>query len=379
MNPTHPFLSVIIPVKDGHDVLATALRALAESDLPRECWELIVVDDVSRDDSASIAGEFADVVIRLSGRSHGPGYSRNRGAERARGECLVFLDADVCVHRGTLRALAHLLATQPDIAAAFGSHDDAPAARGFVSQYRNLLHHWTHGQNPGEAHTFWAGCGIVRRDVFVAAGMYDEWRFPRPQVEDIELGHRIRTLGHRIVLRPEVQVTHLKQWTLGRMIAADFRDRGVPWARLLVEDRASRSPNMVENRAMSLRIRERVNTIAVGVASLLLAVSFLNRSIVPPTAAGVLLAAVLLANRPLYAFFKRKRGVAFALGVLPLHLLYYFINGCSTIWGWFLVQLFGEPTPDPSVAAFAEVGVEMWPPVPRNPKQVRSVPVVPRR
>ena len=150
-------LSVVIPVKNGAGVLPRALAALRASDLPRECWELIVVDDVSTDGTAVIASADADVVIRLTGSSRGPAYARNRGVERARGEYIVFLDADVEVHRTTLRRFAEALISQPEIAAVFGAYDDQPAEAGFVSQYRNLLHHYVHSQSAGEAQTFWAG------------------------------------------------------------------------------------------------------------------------------------------------------------------------------------------------------------------------------
>ena len=94
MTPDHPYLSVIVPVKNGHSVLPRMLDMLSRSALPRESWELIVIDDGSTDDSSAIASEYADLVIRLPAPSHGPGYARNRGVERARGECIVFLDAD---------------------------------------------------------------------------------------------------------------------------------------------------------------------------------------------------------------------------------------------------------------------------------------------
>ena len=101
-----PYLSVVVPVKNGQSVLPTMLGNLARSELPRESWELIVIDDGSTDDSPAIASEYADLVIRLPGRSRGPGYARNRGVERARGECIVFLDADVVVRPDTLSRIA---------------------------------------------------------------------------------------------------------------------------------------------------------------------------------------------------------------------------------------------------------------------------------
>jgi len=180
--PERPYLSIIVPVKNGVSVLPTMLGNLVRSGLPRESWELIVVDDGSTDDSVAIASEYADLVIRLPGRSRGPGYARNRGVERARGECVVFLDADVVVRPDTLSRIAATMSSRPDVDAVFGAYCDEPAAAGVVSQYRNLLHHYTHDQEPGDAQTFWAGCGCVRRSVFMAVGMYDEWRFSRQQI-----------------------------------------------------------------------------------------------------------------------------------------------------------------------------------------------------
>ena len=377
MNSTRPYLSVIVPAKDAAHLLVTTLRALDESDLPRPCWELIVVDDVSTDDTAGVASAHADLVIRLTGKPHGPAYARNRGVERARGECVVFFDADVRVRPDTLSRIARLFATRPDVAAVFGSYDDAPEAPGLVSQYRNLLHHYTHHQSPGEAHTFWAGAGAVRRTVFVDAGMYDEWRFPRPQIEDIELGHRIRALGGTIILEPGIQVKHLKRWTLWQMIATDFKDRGVPWTRLLVEGGMLLSLNEERARVLSLRVREKVNTVLVWLAffAALAALATLHGWLLGVVTA--LLAPVLWFSRGLYAFFERRRGFLFALGVVPLHLAYYLVNGVSVGWGYMLAQLVGEPHPDPTVAAFAEIGVQTWPPVPLNPKRPSNAVVIP--
>lgn len=361
------FLSVIVPAKDAERILPQSLRALAESTLPREHWELIVVDDGSSDRTAFVAGLYADVVIRLVGTARGPAYARNRGAERARGECVAFFDADVIVHPDTLTRMAALLVSHPDVAAAFGSYDDEPAAPGLVSQYRNLLHHFVHHQNAGDAQTFWAACGVIRRSVFFAAGKYDEWRFPRPQVEDIELGHRIRSCGHRIVLRPDIQVKHLKRWTLRSMIATDFRDRGVPWTRLLVEDGALLSGKSPRGRALNLRASERIATAAACLTVPIGGVAVAARHLWLLAALPFLLLLVCFTNRALYGFFWQKRGLRFALGAVLLHFAYYGLNGLSAFWGWLLTHVVGEPRQNPTVEAFSEVGLQVWPPVPHNP------------
>ena len=173
------------------------------SELPREL-ELIVVDDGSTDDSAAIASEHADLIRLPVARV--ARVTRDRGVERARGDAVLLGDADVVVRPDTLSRVVAMMSSRPEIDAVFGAYCDEPAAAGVVSQYRNLLHHFTHEQEPGDAQTFWAGCGCVRRSVFLAVGMYDEWRFSRAQIEDVELGYRMSARGYHILLRPEIQV-----------------------------------------------------------------------------------------------------------------------------------------------------------------------------
>jgi GT2 family glycosyltransferase len=367
MTVQRPHLSVIVPVHRGERLLPLSLGALDASLLPRDRWELVVVDDASPDGTAIVAAEYADTIVRLSGRPHGPAYARNRGFEVARGDVIVFIDADVCVHPDTLGRFADAFEKNPNVGAVFGSYDDRPAALGFISQYRNLLHHYHHQINGGNAETFWAGCGAVRADVFAAADKYDEWHFPRPQIEDIELGHRITALGHPILLRPEIQCTHLKQWTFRSMIRADLHDRGVPWARLLVAQGTALKSN-----SLNLRTIEKISTALIWSTLVLLVSAVALRQAALLIVALFCLSPVVFVNRPLYAFFDRVRGPWFALRVIPVHVLYYVLNGVAAGFGWFLHELLGGPSPDPIVQATSEIGLKTWPPVPaRRPSAWR--------
>ncbi len=318
-------LSVIVPVRDGAGFLADSLPALRRSDLGSDQWELIVVDDASTDRSADVAEEYADEVLRLS-RPHGAALARNLGAERARGEILVFVDADVSVHPSVLRRFSEIFAGAPDIAAAFGAYDTSPRAPGLVSQYRNLLHHRVHAENAGDAETFWTGCGAMRRAVFAETGGFD----PAAQsIEDIELGYRARALGYRIVLRPEIQGTHLKHWTLGSMIATDLFGRGVTWMRLHLERRRTGSPG-----TLNLRPVEKLFTLLTGLAAVAAGVAAVRRDPRWLLASAAFLMAVLVGNASLLRWFWRERGFWFALGVGPLRVLYYALNVIAAAIGW---------------------------------------------
>jgi hypothetical protein len=199
--------------------------------------------------------------------------------------------------------------------------------------------------------------------------MYDEWRFSRAQIEDVELGYRMSAYGYHILLQPEIQVTHLKRWTFRGMLKADFMDRGVPWARLLAEQRALLGPAALKAKTLSLRAKEKSNTFFVCLGLLLLAISVRPQNHLLATLGALCLLVVIVRGTSLYGFFRRKRGLVFAICGVVLHMIYYLTAAVSVVWGAFLALLVGEPKPDPSVEAFSELNLAAWPPVPRDPSK----------
>lgn len=323
-----PSLSVVVPVLNGMTVLPSCLEALATSDLPRDRWELVVVDDGSTDGTRDLAEQHADRVVVVDDGPKGPAFARNRGSESASGEILLFIDADVCVHPDTLRRTVDLF-EDPSITAAFGAYDDDPAVPGFMSQYRNLLHRYVHLQGAGDAETFWAGCGAVRRQAFLEVGGYDASTYPRPQIEDIDLGYRLGEAGHRIVLDPSLQVKHLKTWTLRNTVRTDLFDRAVPWVRLLME--RERSTDSDAN--LNVNSSEKLKVALVGLSLLCLLVSIVTVDSRWLAGSLLLAALVLIQNAAMFRWFAHRRGAAFAMAVMPMNLLYYAISGTAVVIG----------------------------------------------
>jgi cellulose synthase/poly-beta-1,6-N-acetylglucosamine synthase-like glycosyltransferase len=313
-------LSVVVPVRDAADCLNRALAALRGSDLPPGSWELIVVDDGSGDGSPDIAARYADRVVRVAAPGAGRSAARNRGAEVARAPVIVFVDADVCVRHDALRRIRDLLAAREDVSAVFGAYDLDPPAPGLVSQYRNLLHSYVHRRDAGEAVTFWTGLGAIRRDVFQRCGALDE----QERLEDVELGYRIARLGHRILLDPAIQASHLKRWTLGSVIRTDVVDRGVPWVRLLLQGRRPRG-----RPTLNLRRLEQLLTGMTGVAIVALAVGLVLREPRWLLGSGVIVAGIVGADWRLLVWLASRRGWLFALRAIPLRLLYFVLNVVS--------------------------------------------------
>lgn len=317
-----PLISIITPVYNGGYPFVCCLLAMSRTQFTD--WELIVVDDGSTDESAAIARQFGAKVLKTSGRE-GPGAARNQGAEAAKGKYLCFIDADCEVCHDAIAMLGQKLELQPEIDALFGSYDDAPKATNFIAQYKNLMHHYVHQQGSEDASTFWSGFGVVKRELFLKLGGFDIERYPRPSIEDIELGYRIKQAGGKIYLAKELQVKHHKAWKLMGLIETDVFDRGIPWTMLLLDNKS----NMVND--LNLQTSSRISVVATyGLVFCLLASIFIPAAII----SGAILAVLLLyLNWDVYRFFYEKRGLVFALKVIPVHWLYYFYGGLSFVLG----------------------------------------------
>jgi glycosyltransferase involved in cell wall biosynthesis len=359
-----PELTVIVPALNAMHTVRRVFEAVIASDLARDRFELILVDDGSTDETSLVGAEYCDRVVRLSGRPHGPAFARNRAAEVARGEILVFVDSDVLPHPDALRRIAEHFRADSDLASVFGSYDAHPEAPGLVSQYRNLMHHYVHHRNAGPAQTFWAGLGAIRRSDFLAVGMFDEWHYGRPQIEDIELGRRLHRTGHKLLLDPTIQGTHLKRWTMRNTLAGDFQHRGIPWMWLILVEE---SPDKAQT--LNVRTYEKVLTGVAGFGMLMPPLALVLRAWWPLWVLGASAAVILASNLGFYRFLAGVRGHAFAFAAVPLHLLYYGSNALSVVTGWLVHALFGEPIPPADVTAHAQIGIPTWPPAPRRSEQ----------
>jgi hypothetical protein len=246
-----------------------------------------------------------EVLVADDPRGATPALARNRAADRATGDVLVFVDADVVVHPDALDRIRARL-RDPALDAVFGSYDDAPEAPGAVSGFRNLLHHHVHHAGAGPAESFWTGLGAVRRAVFDAAGRLDP---DRRWLEDVELGARLVQAGARIELDPAIQGTHLKRYTLVGMLHVDVVERAIPWVDLMLAGRAPHS-------ALNAGARHRAAALLALGATVLAA----RRRALPAAAALVSFAAL---NADLYATIARSRGRAQAAAAVPLHVLHH--------------------------------------------------------
>lgn len=322
------FVSVIVPVYNGSKFLPSCLDALFTSDYPE--FEVIVVDDGSTDDSAEISRKKGATVMSSERRQSGPAAARNLAAKKAKGDILLFVDADVVVKTDTITKVANSFAGNKEISALFGSYDDEPGEKNFLSQYKNLQHHFVHQNSNPEAWTFWAGLGAIRRDVFLSIGGFDCERFAIPSIEDIELGARLRAAGHRILLDRNIQAKHLKKWEIVSLIKTDIFCRAVPWSKLILT-----SQGMVND--MNLKTADRLSSGFVALSFLIL--PFIAWKPFLAIFLGLFLLAIVLLNWKIFRFFGEKKGILFAAFTFPWLFLYFFYSGVTFVLCWFWYAL----------------------------------------
>lgn len=317
---TPPSISVIVPVNCGGEKFRRCILGLTKA-RPRPL-EIIVVTDGSNDGSEKVAKQYGARVIGTQVHS-GPAAARNRGVGIAKGDILLFIDADTLVYSDVISKVDNIFQSDPTLDALIGSYDDEPDEKNFLSQYKNLVHHYVHQTGCEEASTFWGACGAIRRDVYLGVGGLDE-NYCRPSIEDIELGYRLKQSGAKIKLCKDLHVKHLKYWGVISLVKTDIFDRAIPWTRLILQHKT-----LVND--LNLDITNRISvTLVFGLIFSLVCMFWMQGLIFLIMLLGIVLFVI---NFRLYQFFYRKRGLLFCLGTVPWHWFYFLYSGCSFIIG----------------------------------------------
>lgn len=304
-------LVVIIPAYNAKATLDDCLSGIASSS--RQPDEVILYNDGSTDDTVEIANRYGVKIVTNDGAPKGPAAGRNICAENTDADLLVFIDADVQVHENSIGDLETALLSAPDIAAAFGSYDDAPRSQRLAALYANLRHHFYHQNSNREASTFWSGFGAIKREIFLAKKGYDT-RFLQPSIEDVEFGVRLRNAGYRILLTPEAQAKHCKDWGLIQLWRTDIFQRALPWSKLIVSGETAGAD-------LNTSLRERIIIIF---AHLLLLLG-IGSIFAPILLWAFITVAVVYAglNIQFYKLLARCGGAGLLLGGAILHWLYH--------------------------------------------------------
>jgi len=226
-------ISIVIPTHNSNITLCETLRSISkQSVFPHE---LIIVDDASDDPVAVTAPQFAQIIQKLKNNSievkiiridkkQGPAAARNKGAESAKSDIVLFLDADVILQPEGIKRIVNTYSKQSDITAVQGVYTSEIESQSSVfSKFQNHYYHFAFKtisiQYPSVCATF---CFAVKRDVFVEMGGFNT-NIKSPTVEDEAFGYDLAENNHRIYLHRGLQVTHLAEYTFSSLVLRKFR------------------------------------------------------------------------------------------------------------------------------------------------------------
>lgn len=98
-------ISVVVPVHNGSRTIRRCIEALLAQDYPNDCYEILVVDNNSRDGTPDIVARFPRVRLLHQTSVQSSYVTRNLGIEQATGEIVAFTDSDCLPTLGWLRHL----------------------------------------------------------------------------------------------------------------------------------------------------------------------------------------------------------------------------------------------------------------------------------
>jgi glycosyltransferase involved in cell wall biosynthesis len=197
--PSRPRISVVVPARDAEPFLLDVLAALESQTVSRSQFEVVVVDDGSRDGTPSLlaAWSAAEPARRqvVHGSGGGPARARNLGVLHARGEWVAFTDADVLPDPGWLEAV-------------LAAGDGADAVEGRVEPWPpEAAGPYTHEVVNRSGGLYMTANMTYRRELLERVGGFDE-RFSEPFLEDSDLAFRALDAGAKIRFAPDASVRH---------------------------------------------------------------------------------------------------------------------------------------------------------------------------
>jgi GT2 family glycosyltransferase len=213
MSQSLPFFTIIIPTYNRPDRLAECLESIACLNYPRECFEVIVVDDGSEMPLEGIVdsvGKRLDVRL-LRQRNGGPASARNNGAATARGAFLAFTDDDCVADPDWLNEFADCFRRSPDNAVG-GMTVNGLVKNPFSSFSQRVIDvaYRHYNEDPDRAVFFASNNLAVPAETFKSVGGFNPDFLT---AEDREFCDRWRHHSRRLSYAPEAVVSHANNLT----------------------------------------------------------------------------------------------------------------------------------------------------------------------
>ena len=266
--------------------------------------------------------------VSTSGRV-GPAAAHDLGASVAEGDILFFIDADVMLRPDLLDRLVRRFA-EGAVDAVCGVQVAEMRHGNLASLYKNLWIRWTYLRRTGDVPLFYTTAAAIRRSTFEQAGGFDTG-YTTPSLEDTAFGQKLARLRVCVRVQPDLEVEHVKRYSLAGLLRTDFR-RAVALVRLKLRHRDELGRN---NSSVPTGYIASIPLAALGTALLPAGAALGRPSLI---AAGLVMAAlVVLLNREFLRTIRVHGGWRHALasvGLLWLELLVSVVGAGSGLLGF---------------------------------------------
>jgi glycosyltransferase involved in cell wall biosynthesis len=219
-------VSVIVPVWNNARQLETCLHALSRQTLPRQQFEIIVVDNGSTDDTLVRARSLPDVTVISEPRA-GSYIARNSGARIARGEYLAFTDSDCVPDPKWLEAATDAARANASAGLLLGPirlFDETGDGSRVYHDYETLF---SFPQDPVKGNCATANWMSPKALILGLGGFEEETK----SLADKGMAMRIKEAGKALVFVPEMVVHHPVRATMGEILNKRLRMTGGRWSR----------------------------------------------------------------------------------------------------------------------------------------------------
>lgn len=203
-------ISIVIPTRDRPGALDICLGALAEQTLPRDQFEVIVVDDGGVVELGDIVDRHRGPLrILLNRRAHaGPAAARNAGAEAARGEVLAFTDDDCLPEADWLATITAAVERSAESMVGGRTVNALVSNRCSEASQSVITHMYEDGlRRTGELPFVTSNNLALDHELFDTLGGFDA-SFPEAAAEDRDLSARCTASGGSLVYEPAALVRH---------------------------------------------------------------------------------------------------------------------------------------------------------------------------
>ncbi len=244
-----PRISVIVCTRNRSELLTKACNSILAVEPPKRSWEMVIVDNMSTDDSLDIAHRIAaqnpNRVRVIQEAELGLSAARNAGVRATQSEILVFIDDDAFPQPSWLRGLEEAL--EMDRVYACGGPID-PLIEGELpdwvgKRYLPYLSAWDPGSEILDLayNEYPRGANMAfRREVFERFGFFSHHLGRRGKslrsCEETELCLRVERGGYRVLYTPKARVSHMvtanrvtEPWLLDRFAAQGTSEAIIDW------------------------------------------------------------------------------------------------------------------------------------------------------